>query len=68
MFGFGVLAIEIWHTDFPVWALLVALVSGSIEVFVIPIAEFTVVQLLAFVYVIPIGMIQAITNQQVGLK
>lgn len=27
MFGFGVVAIEVWHTDFPVWAFLVALVS-----------------------------------------
>lgn len=27
MFGFGVVSIEIWHTDFPVWGLLLAFVS-----------------------------------------
>ncbi|KAI0076152.1 OPT oligopeptide transporter [Panus rudis PR-1116 ss-1] len=49
MFAFGVVSIELWHTDFPVWAFIVALV-------------------ISFVYTIPIGMIQAITNQQVGLN
>ncbi|KIM81497.1 hypothetical protein PILCRDRAFT_71915 [Piloderma croceum F 1598] len=49
MFVFGVISIEVWHTDFPVWAFVLALI-------------------ISFVYVIPIGMIQAITNQQVGLN
>nr|GAT55049.1 OPT oligopeptide transporter [Mycena chlorophos] len=49
MFVFGVVAIEVWDTKFPVQFLILALV-------------------VAFVYVIPIGMIQAITNQQVGLN
>ncbi|KAH0835722.1 OPT oligopeptide transporter [Lanmaoa asiatica] len=49
MFVFGIILIEVWHTDFPVWAFCLALV-------------------IAFFYVIPIGMIQAITNQQVGLN
>ena len=48
-FVFGVIAIEIFPTQFPVWAFIVALI-------------------IAFVYIIPIGMIQAITNQQIGLN
>ena len=49
MFVFGIVSIEVWHTQLPVWAFIISL-------------------LIAFVYVIPIGMIQAITNQQVGLN
>ncbi|KAG6336208.1 hypothetical protein ID866_2885 [Astraeus odoratus] len=49
MFIIGVVSIELWHTEFPVWAFVLSL-------------------LIAFFYVIPIGMIQAITNQQVGLN
>ncbi|KAH8101599.1 OPT oligopeptide transporter [Cristinia sonorae] len=49
MFAFGIVVLEVWHTNFPVWAFVLALV-------------------IAFVYIIPIGMIQAITNQQVGLN
>ncbi|KAH7908750.1 OPT oligopeptide transporter [Hygrophoropsis aurantiaca] len=45
----GVICIEVWPTDFPVWCLL-------ISVFI------------AFAYMIPVGMVQAITNQQVGLN
>ncbi|KAH7910423.1 OPT oligopeptide transporter protein-domain-containing protein [Hygrophoropsis aurantiaca] len=49
MFVIGVISIEVWHTEFPVWAFVLSL-------------------LIAFFYVVPIGMIQAITNQQVGLN
>ncbi|TDL15748.1 OPT oligopeptide transporter [Rickenella mellea] len=49
MFVFGIISIEVWHTEMPVWAFILALI-------------------IAFVYIIPIGMIQAITNQQVGLN
>ena len=49
MFIFGIISIEIYPTQMPVWAFVLALV-------------------IAFVYIIPIGMIQAITNQQVGLN
>ncbi|KAG6868859.1 hypothetical protein C0993_008988 [Termitomyces sp. T159_Od127] len=49
MFVFGIVAIEVWETKFPVQYFILALV-------------------IAFVYIIPIGMIQAITNQQVGLN
>ncbi|KAJ4485254.1 OPT oligopeptide transporter [Lentinula aciculospora] len=48
-FLLGVLSIELWPTQMPVWAFFLALV-------------------IAFTYVIPIGMIQAITNQQVALN
>ncbi|TFK45541.1 small oligopeptide transporter [Heliocybe sulcata] len=49
MFVFGIVSIEVWHTQMPVWAFVLALI-------------------ISFVYTIPIGMIQAITNQQVGLN
>ncbi|KAF8493655.1 OPT oligopeptide transporter [Russula emetica] len=49
MFVFGVVAIEVWNTEFPVWGFVLAL-------------------LISFVYTVPIGVIQAITNQQVGLN
>ncbi|KZT03114.1 OPT oligopeptide transporter [Laetiporus sulphureus 93-53] len=49
MFAFGVISIEMWNTEFPVWALILALI-------------------ISFVYTVPIGMIQAITNQQIGLN
>ncbi|KAN0078386.1 OPT oligopeptide transporter domain containing protein [Tylopilus felleus] len=49
MFVFGILCIELWPTDFPVWGFVLSLV-------------------IAYFYIIPIGMIQAITNQQIGLN
>ncbi|EKM60690.1 uncharacterized protein PHACADRAFT_203846 [Phanerochaete carnosa HHB-10118-sp] len=49
MFLFGVIAIEIYPTQMPVWAFVLALA-------------------VAFVYTIPIGIIQAVTNQQIGLN
>ncbi len=49
MFVFGVVSIEIYPTQMPVWAFVLALA-------------------VAFVYVVPIGIIQAVTNQQIGLN
>ncbi|KAI0342222.1 OPT oligopeptide transporter [Trametopsis cervina] len=49
MFVFGIVCIEVYHTEMPVWAFILALI-------------------ISFVYVVPIGIIQAITNQQVGLN
>ncbi|KAJ7877622.1 OPT oligopeptide transporter [Mycena leptocephala] len=49
MFVLGIISIEVWPTQMPVWAFVLALI-------------------ISFVYTIPIGMIQAITNQQVGLN
>jgi hypothetical protein len=69
-FVFGVIAIEVWPTQMPVWALVLALLIG--EFFLPPCtygtASNTPLINPAFVYIIPIGMIQAITNQQVGLN
>lgn len=51
----------------PVWAFILALLIGIIFLnynFIVLITKCRT----AFTYVIPIGMIQAITNQQVGLK
>ncbi|KZO90436.1 OPT oligopeptide transporter [Calocera viscosa TUFC12733] len=48
-FAIAIVTIEVWKTQLPVWALILAL-------------------LISLVYLIPIGMIQAITNQQVGLN
>ncbi|EJT97997.1 OPT oligopeptide transporter [Dacryopinax primogenitus] len=47
--GLGILTIEHWDTQLPVWAYFLSLA--------IPI-----------VYVIPLGILQAITNQQIGLN
>ncbi|KAI0089580.1 small oligopeptide transporter [Irpex rosettiformis] len=49
MFVFGIVCIEVYHTQMPVWGFVLALC-------------------ISFIYVIPIGIIQAITNQQVGLN
>ncbi|EIM92043.1 OPT oligopeptide transporter [Stereum hirsutum FP-91666 SS1] len=49
MFVFGIISIEVWPTQMPIWAFVLGL-------------------LISFTYVIPVGMIQAITNQQVGLN
>ncbi|KAJ7691331.1 OPT oligopeptide transporter, partial [Mycena rosella] len=49
MFALGIISIEVWPTQMPVWAFVLALV-------------------ISFTYVIPVGMIQAITNQQVALN
>ncbi|KZT04573.1 OPT oligopeptide transporter, partial [Laetiporus sulphureus 93-53] len=49
MFVFGIISIEVWHTEFPVWAFVLSLI-------------------ISFVYCVPVGMIQAITNQQLGLN
>lgn len=49
MFVFGVVSIEIYPTQMPVWGFVLALA-------------------VAFIYTIPIGIIQAVTNQQIGLN
>jgi OPT family oligopeptide transporter len=48
MFVLAIICIEVWPSELPVWALIVAL-------------------LIAFVYVVPIGMIQAITKYVIFL-
>ncbi|KIJ17039.1 PF03169 OPT oligopeptide transporter protein [Paxillus involutus ATCC 200175] len=49
MFTFGVICIETWQTEMPVWSFVLSL-------------------LLSFIFFIPIGMIQAMTNTQIGLN
>lgn len=67
MFVFGIISIEVWPTQMPVWAFVLALVR-----LVLPTSSYdsshVAQQIISFVYIIPIGMIQAITNQQVGLN
>lgn len=46
MFVAGALAIELWKSQLPIWAYVMALV-------------------LSFAYVLPVGIILAVTNQQV---
>ncbi|CAA7266324.1 unnamed protein product [Cyclocybe aegerita] len=58
MFTIGIISIEVWPTEMPVWAFVLALL----------IVILSDQERAAFTYVIPIGMIQAITNQQVGLN
>jgi len=48
-FIFGIISIEEWHSEFPVWGFIIAI-------------------LLVLVYIIPVGMILAITNQVIGLN
>ena len=67
MFVFGIISIEVWPTQMPVWAF----VLGLVRLYVLRSDdEFTdgILKVIAFVYIIPIGMIQAITNQQLGLN
>ncbi|KAI9572533.1 OPT oligopeptide transporter protein-domain-containing protein [Boletus coccyginus] len=49
VFILGILTIEWWHTQMPVWAFVFAL-------------------LISYTFVVPCGMIQAVTNQRVGLN
>jgi hypothetical protein len=67
MFVFGVVAIEVWNTQFPVWAFLFALVICAFYLTFV-VRELNNRCVLALVYTVPIGVIQAITNQQVGLN
>ncbi|KAK7682527.1 hypothetical protein QCA50_014327 [Cerrena zonata] len=48
-FIFGMVCIELWDSQMPVWGFLLALVIG-------------------FIFTVPIGIIQAVTNQPIGLN
>ena len=69
MFALGIISIEVWPTEMPVWSFILALAIGKIH-FLRALRSVTdqCFSSKAFTYIIPIGMIQAITNQQVGLK
>ncbi|KAE9383193.1 OPT oligopeptide transporter [Gymnopus androsaceus JB14] len=55
MFLFGCIVIQVWDTQLPIWGLSC---SGY----------FILALVISFFYTLPIGIIQAITNQQVGLN
>lgn len=67
MFTFGIISIELWPSHMPVWALVIALLIGNVSRVEIH-TSLTKRISEAFTYIIPVGMIQAITNQQMGLK
>jgi hypothetical protein len=65
MFVFGVVVIEVWETDLPVWGFVLALlivrfVSSFLIMHFLP--EFHIRCLLAFVYTLPLSVIHA-TNE-----
>jgi OPT family oligopeptide transporter len=67
-FGFSLIAIEVWDTELPVWAFLFALIICASAGH--PWVYSRVLKFLhsAFVFTIPVGVIQATTNLQVGLN
>ena len=48
-FGLGIVAIHVWDTQLPVWALVIAI-------------------LVAIVFIVPVGIIRALTNQTVAIQ
>jgi hypothetical protein len=61
------LCISLWPTGMTIWALMIALLVGELS----QKKKFSNLDTYireGLVFVIPIGMIQAITNRQVGLK
>ena len=66
-FALGVFAIERWDTELPVWAFVFSLIICAASfVIMFPLQLTSLHQ--ALVYTIPIGVIQAATNSQVGLN
>ena len=65
MFLFGVIYIELLHTELPVWAFSLSLAIGKYNM-----KTFWTLTLMlpALFYVIPTGMIRAITNHQPRVK
>ena len=65
-FVLAAVCIQHWPSGMTIWALVIALLIGEFSR-----KEFSNLDVYfrkALVYVIPIGMIQAVTNRQVGLK
>lgn len=60
---------HLFSSQMPVWAFVLALLIGEKFYLVYFVTgDLMYLSVLAFTYIIPIGMIQAITNQQIGLK
>jgi hypothetical protein len=71
MFVFGVIVIEVWETDLPVWGFVLALlICAFVSSFVIVRfhPEFHIHYVLAFVYTLPLSMMRATTSQLPGLN
>ena len=67
MFAFGAIAIERWDTELPVWAFVLSLIICAASfVIIFPLQLTSLHQ--ALVYIIPIGVIVAISNFEVGLN
>ena len=71
MFVFGVVVIEVWETDLPVWGLVLALLICAFCLVLHHCALSSRVShslSLAFVYTLPLSVIMATTGQQIGLN
>jgi hypothetical protein len=73
MFVFGVVVIEVWETDLPVWGFVFALLIcasclalSHASVRFLP--EFHIRCVLAFVYTLPLSVIRATTSLSLGLN
>lgn len=64
-FSLGIITIEVWDTK-----VRNSLTSYNVSHHVkqLPVWAYIISLLIALVYLVPVGMLQAITNQQVGLK
>jgi hypothetical protein len=68
MFVFGVVVIEVWDTQLPVWAFVLALTIGGCFRLRCAFPRVSPFVHSAFVFIVPIGIIDATTNTKVGLS
>jgi hypothetical protein len=68
MFVFGVVVIEVWETDLPVWGFVLALLIGAFLSSFVIVPGFHIRCILAFVYTLPSSVIAATTSQTLGLN
>ena len=71
MFVFGVVVIEVWETDLPVYGFLLALLICAFCLVLrhhVLSSRVRIHCVLAFVYTLPFSMIAATTNQSLGLN
>ena len=68
MFVFGVVVIEVWETDLPVWGFVIALLIGPFCLVVLFLPEFHIGRVLAFVYTPPSSAIAATTGLYLRLN
>ena len=71
MFAFGVVIIEVWETDLPVWGFVLALLICAFCSYIVTVrfpSEIHICCVLALVYTLPLGVIRATTGQQLGLN